>query len=198
VLIGIVSDIHCNSQALLRAIDFMGEVDELVCLGDSISEYRFSNEVVQVLRDRRFTAIQGNHEQMFFSPAGARARAAAWIDPELMSWLSLQPRERLLRRDGRQILLVHSTPWPPGGQYVCVNDRDFGRFAESGADVLLYGHTHQPVVQRVGDTLVINPGSTGEARPGDWELTMSCAVLDVTSLEARIIDFSPLQRDASS
>lgn len=198
MLIGIVSDIHCNSQALRRAIDLMGEVDELVSLGDSISEYRFSNEVVQVLRERRFTTIQGNHEQMFFSAAGARARAAGWIDPELMSWLSLQPRERLLRRDGREILLVHSTPWPPGGQYVCANDRDFGRFAERGADVLLYGHTHQPVVQRVGNTLVINPGSTGEARPGDGDLTMSCAVLDVTSLEARIIEFSLPQCGASS
>jgi putative phosphoesterase len=198
VRIGIVSDIHCNSQALRRAIDLMGEVDELVCLGDSISEYRFSNEVVQVLRERRFTAIQGNHEQMFFSPAGARARSAAWIDRELMSWLSLLPRQRVLEREGREILLVHSTSWPPGGQYVCAHDRDFGRFAESGADVVLYGHTHQPVVQRVGATLVINPGSTGEARPGDCALTMSCAVLDVPSLEARIIDFSLPQRGAPS
>lgn len=190
VLIGIVSDIHCNAPALRRALDLMGEVDELVCLGDSISEYRFSNEVIQLLRDRNFTAIQGNHEQMFFSPAGARARAAAWIDRDLMSWLSLQPHRRVLERQGREILLVHSTPWPPGGQYVCAHDRDFARFAQSGADVVLYGHTHQPVTQRVGDTLVINPGSTGEARPGESRLTMSCAILDVTRVEGRIINFS--------
>lgn len=189
MLIGIVSDIHCNSPALRRALDLMGEVDELVCLGDSIREYRFSNEVVGLLRDRHFTAIQGNHEQMFFSPAGARARSAPWIDRELMSWLSLQPGRRVMEREGKEILLVHSTSWPSDGQYVCANDRDFVRFAESGADVVLYGHTHQPVIQRVGDTLVINPGSAGEARPGECGLALSCAILDVTSLEARIIEF---------
>jgi putative phosphoesterase len=190
VRIGIVSDIHCNSRALRRALDLMGEVDELVCLGDSISEYRFSNEVVQLLRDHRCTAIQGNHEQMFFSPAGIRARSAPWIDRELMSWLSLQPRQRVLQREGSQLLLVHSTPWPPGGQYVCAHDPDFARFADAGADVVLYGHTHQPVAKRVGDTLVVNPGSTGEARPGDCGFALSCAVLDATSLEAHIIEFS--------
>ena len=189
MLIGIVSDIHCNSPALRRALDLMGEVDELICLGDSISEYRFSNEVVGLLRDRQCIAIQGNHEQMFFSPAGARARSAPWIDHELLSWLSLQPGRRVLEREGREILLVHSTSWPSGGQYVCAHDRDFARFAETGADVVLYGHTHQPVIQHVGNTLVINPGSAGEARPGDGGLTLSCAILDVTRLEARIIEF---------
>lgn len=190
MFIGIVSDIHCNAPALRRALGLMGEVDELICLGDSISEYRFSNEVVQLLHDRRFIAIQGNHEQMFFSSAGARARAAPGVDPRLMEWLSHQPRERLIRREGKTLLLVHSTPWAPGGQYVGAHHRDFERFAESDADVVLYGHTHQPVVQRVGATLVINPGSAREARPGDDRLTMSCAVLDVTQLQASIIEFS--------
>ena len=50
--IGIVSDVHCNKRGLLRALDVIGDVDELICLGDSIYEYRFSNEVVQLLRDR--------------------------------------------------------------------------------------------------------------------------------------------------
>ena len=43
--IGIVSDIHGNMAGLLRAVELMGEVDELLCLGDSIYDYRFSNDV---------------------------------------------------------------------------------------------------------------------------------------------------------
>ena len=73
--IGIVSDLHCNHRGLLRALDIIGEVDELVCLGDSIYEYRFSNEVVQLLRERGAHAILGNHEEGFLGPHGARARA---------------------------------------------------------------------------------------------------------------------------
>jgi putative phosphoesterase len=189
VLIGIVSDVHCNAPALLKAMELMGQVDELICLGDSIREYRFSNDVVALLRDHGFITIQGNHEQVFFGPLGERPRSASWISPDLLQWLKMQPDRRMLNRDGRDILLVHSTPWPSSGQYVCVNDREFPRFGEASADVVLYGHTHEPVVARAGRSLVVNPGSTGEPRLHDERLEMSCAVLDVGALSARIIRF---------
>src|ERR1700736_5478890 len=40
VKLGIVSDIHCNAAGLRAALALMGDVDELICLGDSIWEYR--------------------------------------------------------------------------------------------------------------------------------------------------------------
>jgi predicted phosphodiesterase len=51
--IGIVSDVHCNIAGLKRAVEMMGEIDELLCLGDSIYEYRFSNEVIRYLQKTR-------------------------------------------------------------------------------------------------------------------------------------------------
>ena len=51
--VGIVSDIHCNAAGLAQALALMGDIDELICLGDSIYEYRFSNEVVRILRASR-------------------------------------------------------------------------------------------------------------------------------------------------
>jgi putative phosphoesterase len=190
LLIGVVSDVHGNSAALLRAMQLVGHVDEWICLGDCISEFRFSNEVVALLRDRGFITIHGNHEEVFFSRLGERTRSAPWIDRHLMQWLGAQPRRRVLHREGKELLLVHSTPWPSGGQYVCTHDRDFWRFGETTADILLYGHTHQPVVQRARNTLVVNPGSTGEPRITDGGGELSCAVLDVTHTDARIIRFS--------
>lgn len=190
MLIGIVSDLHCNAAALLKAMELMGPVDERVCLGDSIREYLFSNEVVGLLRDHGFITIQGNHEQVFFGPQGERPRSASWIAPDLLQWLKVQPDRLTLRREGRDILLVHSTPWPSGGRYVCANDREFSRFGEVSADVVLYGHTHEPVVARAGRALIVNPGSTGEPRVRDAHLEMSCAVLDVGALSSRIIRFT--------
>ena len=190
MLIGVVSDLHGNAPALQRAMELMGEVDERICLGDSIREYHFSNAVVGLLRDHGFITIQGNHEEMFFSRHGERSRAAPSVDRELMQWLQMQPNRRVLRREGKDILLVHSTAWPSGGQYVCANDRDFARFGETPADVVLYGHTHEPVVARAGRALVVNPGSTGEPRLRGDRMEMSCAVLDVGALSARIIEFA--------
>lgn len=192
--LGIVSDIHCNAAGLARALTLMGDVDRLVCLGDSIYEYRFSNEVVRSLRERDAAVIHGNHEECFFGPQGARARAREGIDPALADWLAAQPYRRELHLEGKRVLLVHSTPWEPYGTYVYPGSSLLERFGEAEADIVLYGHTHQQVVRRVGRVLVVNPGSAGDARDHRNGGQLSCAVLDLASEEVRVLDFPDPQR----
>jgi len=187
--LGIVSDIHCNGAGLAQALALMGDIDELICLGDSIYEYRFSNEVVRLLKDREAQVIVGNHEECFFGPHGARARARPGIDPTLAEWLAGQPQRLELTIGGKRLLLVHSTPWEPRGTYVHPGSALLARFAEAEADIVLYGHTHQQVVRRVGPVLVINPGSAGEPRDSTNRFQLSCAVLDTASEAVRVFDF---------
>ena len=61
----------------------MGDVDELICLGDSIYEYRFSNEVVAFLRRRGAQVIVGNHEEFFLART---ARAPGPATASIRSW----------------------------------------------------------------------------------------------------------------
>ena len=192
--LGIVSDIHCNACGLLQALALMGDVDELICLGDSIYEYRFSNEVVRILRERGAQVILGNHEEGFFGPLGARARAREGIDPELAAWLAARPHRNKLEIAGKSVLLVHSTPWEPRGTYIHPESTLLARFAETETDFILYGHTHQQLARRVGRVLVVNPGSAGEARDPRNGGQLSCAVLDTASEEVRLIDFPDPQR----
>jgi putative phosphoesterase len=195
VKMGIVSDIHCNAAGLREALALMGDVDELICLGDSIWEYRFSNEVAQILQERQAHTILGNHEEEFFGPLGARARARPDNDHDLMEWLAARPHRTSLDRGGKRLLLVHSTPWEPRGAYIHPESPQLARFAETEADFVLYGHTHRQVVKRFGRVLVVNPGSTGDARDHSNGRLLSCAVLDTASEEARIIDFPDPRRD---
>jgi predicted phosphodiesterase len=104
--IGIVSDVHCNHHALMRALGIIGDVDELICLGDSIYEYRFSNEVVRILKDRSAHTILGNHEEGFLAPQGIRARQPDWIDRSLLQWLAEQPKRLELSIGGKKLLVV--------------------------------------------------------------------------------------------
>jgi putative phosphoesterase len=189
VKIGIVSDLHCNQHGLLRALDIIGDVDELICLGDSVYEYRFSNEVIEILRDRAAHTILGNHEEGFLGPQGVRARAADWIDPALLGWLADRPPRLMVEIGGKKLLLVHSTPWEPRGTYVYPHSSLIERFAEANADFVLYGHTHHQLVRRVGRVLVINPGSAGEARDSGNGRQLSCAVLDTITEEVVVTDF---------
>ncbi|HVC61671.1 MAG TPA: metallophosphoesterase family protein [Acetobacteraceae bacterium] len=187
--LGIVSDIHSNAAGLQQAFDLMGEVDEVLCLGDCIFEYRFSNEVVALLRRRGAMVIQGNHEEVFFSAAGVRARERDGLDPALLDYLGAQPHRRLLRFGDKRVLMVHSTPWEPRGEYVFPHSARLARFAEADADFVLYGHTHAQVVRQVGRVLVINPGSAGDARDNGNDRQLSCAVLDTATDEVRMIDY---------
>lgn len=192
--LGIVSDIHCNACGLRRALSLMRDIDELICLGDSIYEYRFSNEVVRILRERRALVIIGNHEEGFFGPSGARARARDGIDPDLAAWLAAQPHRRELEIGAKSLLIVHSTPWEPRGAYIHPDSGLLLRFAEAPADIVLYGHTHQQIARRIGRVLVVNPGSAGEARDPRNGGQLSCAVLDLGNEEVRLIDFPDPQR----
>ena len=187
--VGVVSDLHCNVAGLAQALELMGDVDELICLGDSIWEYRFSNEIVRLLKERGAHTILGNHEEGFLGPQGARARQPEWIDRSLLDWLAERPHRLELRLGRKKLLAVHSTPWEPRGTYVYPHDTLLDRFGEAGADFVLYGHTHHQLVRRLGRVLVINPGSAGDARDTGNCRQLSCAVLDTASEEVVVTDF---------
>jgi putative phosphoesterase len=193
--VGIVSDLHCNVTGLAQALDLIGDVDELICLGDSIWEYRFSNEIVRMLKERGAHTILGNHEEGFLGPQGARARQPEWIDRSLLSWLSERPYRLELQLGDKRLLAVHSTPWEPRGTYVYPHDTLLDRFAEANTDFVLYGHTHHQVVRRFGKVLVVNPGSAGDARdPGNGR-QLSCATLDTVSGEVVVVDYPEPRHD---
>ena len=106
-----------------------------------------------------------------------------------MAFLADQPLRRTLTCDGKTVLMIHSTPWEPRGEYIYPHNERLGAFAEAEADFVLYGHTHAEVVRRVGEVVIVNPGSAGESRytPEGWRL--SCALLDTATGEVRLISY---------
>jgi putative phosphoesterase len=54
------------------------------------------------------------------------------------------------------------------------------------ADIIVYGHTHKPLVERAGPRLVVNPGAAGprrfKLRPSVARMTMNSARVDVEIL----------------
>ncbi len=188
--LGIISDIHCNVRGLQQALAAMEAVDEVLCLGDSINASQFSNETIAALKARGAHLILGNHEEAFLSSAGERAGEANGTDRALMAWLADQPLRRTLQVADKTVLMVHSTPWEPRGEYVFPHSPRLERFADADADFVLYGHTHAQVIRRVGRVLVINPGSAGEARYDGSTWQLSCAILDTATEEVERIDFS--------
>jgi putative phosphoesterase len=187
--LGIVSDIHGNLAALQKALALMGRIDALLCLGDAIDRNRFSSEVVALLKAHGACIILGNHEEAFLSNADTQASQKEGADQELVAFIAGQPHRRLLTCDGKSVLMVHSTPWEPRGDYIYPHSEKLSQFAEAGADFVLYGHTHVGLVRRIGNVLVVNPGSAGEVRYTEDGPMLCCAVLDTSAGEGRLIPF---------
>jgi putative phosphoesterase len=181
--IGIVSDIHCNAVGLERALELIGDVDELICAGDAVYQYRFSNDVVRLLRERGARTILGNHEEVLLSPQGERARASGAVDARELAWLAERPLELRTRVNGKTLFVVHGSPWEPRREYLYPHSPTLARFEDFDADIVILGHTHYQMVMRVGRTLLINPGSAGESRDSRSGFQLSYAVLDTETDE---------------
>ncbi len=187
--LGIVSDIHCNAVGLREALEVMGPIDELLCLGDAIDRNRFSNDVVRLLKDRNAHIILGNHEEAYLAEHGPGKPPRDGVDPDLLRFLAAQPPRRLLTYGPKKVLMLHSTPWEPRGEYIFPHNEKLALFADAGADYVLYGHTHAHVIARINGVAVVNPGSAGEGRDSSDGRHLSCAVVDTVSDEVRLVHY---------
>jgi putative phosphoesterase len=186
----VISDVHCNVAAFEHAIDDLRpRVDEIWLAGDAIYEYRFSNTIIRAVRDLGIRSILGNHELMFLSQLGDRARAATDVDQEALAWLAQVPLELDVTVDDTRVLMVHATPWPPHSEYMHGRSASLARCADVDADILIYGHTHIPLVRQVGSTLVVNPGSLGESREAGARQVSTYAIVDTDTRTAEIVRF---------
>jgi putative phosphoesterase len=185
VRLGIVSDIHCNIASLDMALERMGPVDEVLCAGDAVFQFRFSNEVVSRLREVGARVVLGNHEEILLSRQGERACAQPDVDQDLLKWLSGQPDRIDTVVGGKRLTMFHGSH-RACGEYVYPHNALMREFGDLGADYVVHGHTHCAMSRRVGDTLVINPGSAGQPRDPKNGFRSSYAVLDTQSGEVAI------------
>ena len=192
VRIGVVSDVHGNADGLRCALERMGDVDELICLGDIVEEFRFSNDSVAILRERAVRCVLGNHDLGLLGAHGERARTADHVDPALVEWLASQPLTIDTMIEGHRLVMTHASPCAPHTQYVLPMSPEMKRIGEIDADLVAIGHTHRQMVHRVGRPLVVNPGSVGQARDPHNGKRLSYAVLEITrdEIDVAIDDYT--------
>ena len=62
--------------------------------------------------------------------------------------------------------------------------------AHPDAGLVVFGHSHRPLIQQVGPTLAVNPGSAGPRRFKD-PVTVALAEIENGTVQARLIDLIP-------
>jgi putative phosphoesterase len=190
----VLSDIHANFAAVSSLRE---EYDELWVLGDLVDYGPNPCEVVDFVRSKASVVVRGNHDHAVAFEEDPRcserfremARQTQLLCDRLLSlkqkkYLGRLPLHSIVERDGRTVYLCHAVPSDPLFTY-CPEDSDkwAGECARVHTDVLLVGHTHIPFMRRVGNCLVVNPGSAGQPKNGNPD--MSYAVWDDGRIELR-------------
>lgn len=102
--------------------------------------------------------------------------------PGNCDWGSFDTPERLIELGGVRILLLH------GHTRNVKNSPMAAMYAarEYGASVLLFGHTHRPLVDNDGTLLTLNPGAAGDGmRPTCGVLTIENGKADAATVWLR-------------
>ncbi len=182
MIIGIIADIHGNLPALEATLDEMPETDCILLAGDIAGRAHELVEAFRIIDERRMIYVQGNHEEaavIYYSLFGGNSALSSAI-----SRIKETPYRRDMVIDGKKILLAHGSPGNPKNEYIYPEYPHFGRFAGLGMDYIILGHTHVPMVTRVGHVSIINPGSVGE--PQAAHPRPSYCLLDTRTGDIRI------------
>jgi len=194
----IVSDIHANWPAL-AAID--EPHDLCLCLGDLVDYGPDPAPCVRWAMAHVQHAIRGNHDHgvaqgvPVVGETGYRyltrvTRPLMWesLGPEERRYLLRLPLTRRFTIEGRRFLLVHGTPRDPLDEYLMKDPETWAkRLQNVEADIVCVGHSHMQFNLRVGEAVVVNPGSVGQPRDGDPRAAY--AIIEDNKVELKRIDY---------
>lgn len=178
--IAFISDIHGNFtalQAVLADIELQ-KVDRLICLGDTVTMGPQPVEVLAALRKLDCTFIKGNHDSAVLNPEeAAKYEIAAHLIPDLI-WCGEQltesdlefiqsflPHYQLKFPNDVSVLCFHGSPLASTDLLQATTPKETLEtyFQGQNADIYIGGHSHIQMHRRLGNKLILNSGSIGNA-----------------------------------
>lgn len=177
--IAVISDIHSNLEALKAILNQMEKVNQILCVGDFVGYGAKPNEVIEFAKHLKTGSVLGNHDYASltddtsgFNPYAAVAAHYTYqhLSRESKEFLTSLPLTSKLKIKSYTLFLVHGSPADPLNEYIFpeTSKNLLQEFLKStGADVLLLGHTHVPMIIKLKEGVVLNPGGVGQPRDHD-------------------------------
>jgi predicted phosphodiesterase len=177
--VALISDIHGNFVALQTVLDDIerAAVDRIVCLGDVAANGPQPREVIEKIRALDCPMVRGNTDDWFlvpqrFDPNSERERrlmamrdwAMEKFSPADLDFMrAFQPTIQLPLDNGVTLLCYHGSPHAHTDVILATTpDDELARMIGAPrAMVLAGGHTHQQMLRRYRDAIVLTVGSVG-------------------------------------
>jgi predicted phosphodiesterase len=187
--IAVLSDIHGNMPALLavaKDIDAW-QPDKVIVNGDIVNRGPCSQAALRYVLGRRandgWHLLRGNHEDFLIrcghpdsklnGPALEINRfvhfAYEQLNGELEVLLTMPERFSWFAPDSSEFRVIHaSMNSNRDGIYPGMADDDLRQRIMPPPAVFVTGHTHQPLIRQIDETLVVNVGSAGAPFDLNW------------------------------
>lgn len=201
--IAILSDIHSNKYAFLKAIELIDQnkIDKLIFLGDFFGYYPWASETFELLNKlpSDSLSILGNHDIMIrdtdnlpsplpeYYPVILQNRAE--LSFKGIDWLNCLNPIKEVNLSNYKFKLFHGTPDDPiNGRFYPDNDNQYDWFPKKN-ELVLMGHTHYPLAFKcLSGGWIINPGSVGQPRKKGSK--PSFCIIDLDDFKVEFIEFS--------
>jgi len=174
IAIAVVADIHGNLPALERVVDDIVRrgIETVINLGDHASGPLWPSETIDFLMAQPWTQIAGNCDRAIRaldpSALGPSDRFAFdRLTSAQRAWLDARPATARVN----SVFAFHGTPTDDSTYLLETVDSSGARFARpnevsrrlngTASDVMLCAHSHVPRIVRLGQSLIVNPGSVG-------------------------------------
>jgi predicted phosphodiesterase len=214
--VAVMSDIHGFSLALetvLADIDGQGPFDEVVVAGDLCEVGPAPAEVLDLLRARECSVLQGNTDFDIVVAArhgeaeGEVAYAIAQIGPSGVDYLARLPFSRRItppggRSSDDELLVVHANPHNLTDKLDPeLSDDELRDFiGDTRAAAIAFGHIHICYVRELDGTLLVDVSAVGNPKDGDLRCKYGILTWDEESrgwhAELRKLDY-PLEATAA-
>ncbi len=175
----ILSDIHANLNALEAVLKTEKGYDKIFFLGDIVDYGTKPAECLDFIRSNADYFVRGNHDNALgydvecgsmgtFREYSVETRK--WhqelLNKEEKEFLRQMPLSLHIEVDGYEFHLTHASPEGDIFKYLPPEEIDEKIISNINADFILIGHTHIQFSKKIGNKLVVNPGSIGLARDG--------------------------------
>ncbi len=197
--IGIISDIHGNYYALLKALEIFKKhhIKKYIFLGDAIG-YIPSLKALDIIfqNSDKFICIKGNHEDMLLNNKVCRKKNKVYLLDMIRLRISSEEKEYInswqdtltIKFKDKSFLFIHGSPKDPTYGYI-YPDTQLNQY-DVKHDVIFMGHSHWAFERSFKTKRFINPGSCG--LPRDNGQFGSLGIFDFNSLK-----YTPIRYDIS-
>lgn len=168
--VGVVGDVHCESETLSRVLDALEtmNVDAVLCVGDLVDGPGDANATLATLQSREVQCVAGNHERWFLE--GERrdvADATESANERSTVFLQTLEKTRLYETPAGRAMLCHGVgrddeAWlRPDTRGYALQDIPTLRelMLDDSIEFMIGGHTHQRMVRVFPGLTVINAGT---------------------------------------